>query len=287
MDDLEEGLGVEIDLYGRGEIMPETQVIGALQDGTMEMAIGLMTEWGGITDLAGLDPGTGFCWNSSMEQLTLFERYGLREIYAKSYEDLGGIKWLAMMPCDPLHLVTTEPVEKYEDLSGLVLYAVGDVAPAFEGSGATCIHVAWEEVYLSLATGLIDGIVNSGATECYTNGWHEVAPYFLTNPFMGAGMLQLLINKDLYDSLPVTTQKMLSMAVKDFTIQSMTYYYQGEAEHHDAFILTTMPDEDFAKLRNAAMAYWDELAQQNPTAAEVIGILRGYNELVEAAKWYR
>ena len=289
LEELEEALGgrVDFELYGAGELMPDDQVLHSLQRGTIQFGIGNCRAWGSAIDLWDLDASVAFAWNSAMEQLTLFEERGLNELYAASYEDLGGIKWLGMAPCDPAHLMTTTPVTKYEDLAGMAIMAMGDTAPAFEEAGATMISLPWDEIYLGGQTGVIDGLCQSGATEGYTNSWHEVFPYFLDNPFAGGGMVHWVCSEELWDSLDSDMQAIIEQGAKIFTMKALTYYYDGEPQYRQYFTVTTMPDEDFAKLREDAMERWDDVAASSPRCAQVIEILRDYSAEVEAAEWWR
>jgi hypothetical protein len=52
--------------------------------------------------------------------------------------------------------------------------------------------------------------------------------------------------------------------------------------------LTTIPDEEWAQVEEAAVAFWDEIAAESETKAKVVEIFKQYNaDMLKAGRPYR
>jgi hypothetical protein len=52
--------------------------------------------------------------------------------------------------------------------------------------------------------------------------------------------------------------------------------------------LTSIPDEEWAQVETAAVAFWDEIASEGPVQAKVVDIFRKYNaDMQKAGRPYR
>ena len=289
LDRLEGALGgrAKFELYTSGELMPGDLMLPAVQDGTIDFAQGFGPDTAAPIDIIDFEGLPAFAWNSPEEVMTMFRYRGLEELYTAAYEELGDIKVLGWWTADPIHLMSTRPIEKFEDFDGLKINAGAAIAFPFVEAGAIPVYIPSEELFLAGETGVIDGFMWAGATEGYTNGWHEVFPYFLTNPINGGCNTFMIVNKDLWDGLPSDMQDIISMSMIELKDRSFYYYNNGEPTYRPYFKLTTMPAEDWNRFREIQMAHWDELAETSPRVAQVVQILKDYNAEMEAAKWKR
>lgn len=52
--------------------------------------------------------------------------------------------------------------------------------------------------------------------------------------------------------------------------------------------LTSIPDEEWQQVEDAAVTFWDEIAQESETKAKVVQIFKDYNDVMnKAGKPYR
>jgi TRAP-type mannitol/chloroaromatic compound transport system substrate-binding protein len=142
------------------------------------------------------------------------------------------------------------------------------------------------EYYLSGQTGVVDGLVWCGAQEGYTNSWHEVYTYMLSNPINGTFFGTWIINEDQWNSLPADLQAIFYYGLDSLSRHCLSYYYR-EPEFRQYFELNTFSKEDWMKFREPQLARWDEYADESPRMAQAMQIIRDYNESVETQKWYR
>ncbi|MFC1938548.1 TRAP transporter substrate-binding protein DctP [Chloroflexota bacterium] len=272
------------DLYSGGELVPDEQVVQAAQQGSIDMIMMCSPQMAVPVDIADLDASQAFAWDNAMEIVTLSYAKGLNEIFAESYEELGDIKVLGAWVTDPGHLLTSKPITSYEDLNGLKISGHKNLTYPLVAAGASAVMLPFEEFYLAGQTGVLDGLCWCGATEAYTNGWYEVFPYMLDPPIMGGFRGVWCINEDAWEELPNDLQAIVEMSMWENMARKLVYYYDGEIRYREAFTITTLPDEDWDRLKATAYARWDEEAEKSPRAAEAVQIIKDYRAELEAAK---
>lgn len=268
---------IQLKVYTAGELVSMQQTIPAVQSGAIDIAQCMGAHMGAPIDVVAFESAPPFAWDSSMELLTLWEEKGMKEVVSESWEALGGIKVFGQTICDPLNIISKKPIKSIEDLKGLKISGDPNVARIFKPAGITSVTLTYDDLYLSAETGMIDGIAWGGATECYSNSWFEVCPYFLTNPISGAFTNPWIINEKVWNSLSTSEQKALEIGLNDLRSRSMAYYYNGERENIKYFKTTTIPDEEWNVLRQATFKYWDEeIAPISERAAQMVKIIKDY-----------
>ena len=278
---------LKFEIYTVGELCPDDMMMESLMAGTVDLAQQTGAHAAVPLDISPFDSASPFAWSSAMELTTLWYEKGMREIFTEAYEEMGNIKWIGYFPTDPTHIITKEPVYHLEDLNGLKLDAMANVAEVLDQFGVTSVALPREELYLSGQTGIIDGLADMGATEAHANSFDEVFPYFLDNPINGAWLCWWLINEDTWNSLPAHLQDVLVTGLKAGALDALIYYYEGEAASRKYFTVTHMPAEEWNQLREYALSQWDSYAEASPRAAELVQIIRDYNAEVESTKWWR
>jgi len=101
----------------------------------------------------------------------------------------------------PSYIFVNKPVNKLEDFKGMKMRAAGksDVED-IKAWGAVPVSVSAQELYDSLAKGVIDGAFTS-ATQYRDMSLFEVAPYFIEIPYKVIQVMPIM-NKASYDKLP-------------------------------------------------------------------------------------
>jgi len=202
---------IKFEVYLVNDLVPYEQEVQACMAGTVDIVNGVGSHAAVPLDIAPLDASPPFGWNSAMELVTLWYKRGMKEIFTEAYEEMGSIKWIGIMPTDPTHVITNKPIQHFEDLKGLKLDAMANIASILdETAGTTSVALPREELYLSGQTGVIDGIVDMGATEAHASSFNEVFPYFLDNPVNGAWLVWWLINADTWNSLADDLQGLIT-----------------------------------------------------------------------------
>lgn len=279
---------IEFEIYSVGELIPLDQTIPALQTRTIEYVLLLSAPWmAAPIDMVNLSSAPPLCWNSQAELAVLMYRKGLGELFKESYEELENIHYLGMEMGDPIHLISSRPIWKYEDLKGLKINGAKDACRPYTDAGAVSTLLPTEEYYLAGQTGVLDGLIWGGAKECFSNSWNEVYPYFLTQPTCGACLCHHVCNLDAWNELPRDIQSIIEFSMHELEMAILTIYYDDECVLRPNFNLTTMDDEGWAKIEASAATWLDEVATVNPRCAQAVQIIKEYNEEVESAGWFR
>ena len=96
---------------------------------------------------------------------------------------------------------SVRPLETPEDMEGLkIRVQQSEIAiDIVEALGASATPMAYEEVYSSIQTGVIDGAENNFPSY-YTSGHYEVANYFTVNGYSGTPEV-VIASQSLWDTL--------------------------------------------------------------------------------------
>jgi len=276
---------INIKVFASGELMPDDQGLAALNSGTIDFLWGIGPNVATPIDLIDFDCFPPFAWDSSMDLWSMYEYWGLKELWDEAYNELGFVHHGWLIPTDPIHLLTTKPIQSLDDLQGLKVNADRSVSQCLEHFGAEFVQLPVEEFYSSGKSGIVDGLVWCGAMEAYTNGWYEAYPYFLANPLNGNARCWIIARKDLWDSFSEADKALIDTAFRAAGLRTTIYYWANEPKARLNYTLTYIPDEEWAEVEEYQYSLWDEWAQQTPRLAEFIKILEDYNEFTEMTDW--
>jgi len=123
--------------------------------------------------------------------------------YTEPYHDemFKDVVSLGFSTGSPSYIFVNKPVRKLEDFKGMKIRAASksDVED-IKAWGAVPVSVPAQELYDSLAKGVIDGAFTS-ATQYRDMSLYEVAPYFVEIPYKVIQVMPIM-NKASYDKLP-------------------------------------------------------------------------------------
>ena len=283
---------MEIELFLAGEIAPMDEMFRALRDGKIDLVQSDDDSMAAPTDVAVFGGYFPLALRYSLDVPVLFDRYGLGEIWAEAYAEVGGVKWLSAGAWDPCHFITREPVRRLADLAGKRVFTFPTAGRFLRRFGVVALPLpAWDEIGNALRRGDVDGIAWSGITEAYAVGWADFARYFLVNNICGAWIGHFFANEERWSALPDRLKTLWRLAMESSHYYRQHWYWGGEAElrvRGAKLELTAIPDDEWAAVEAEAVRFWDEVAAASPRAARVVEIFRRYNAVMaEAGKPYR
>jgi len=181
----------------------------------------------------------------------------------------GGLKVLNLAWIEPPRmLMTTKPVQTFEDLKGMKIRVPGFVYTDFwEGCGAAAVSVGLTDAYSALSTGILDG-TETYYESLYNYSTYEVAPYVYETAHTTAPGV-ILMSQAIWDSLGEKLQTIIDEeaynAGKWFSDQQtglQAEYRQKLADNGVTFY--EVKPEDLAKLKAVS-------------AEQVAGYIEDYN----------
>ncbi|MGB3179058.1 MAG: C4-dicarboxylate ABC transporter, partial [Albidovulum sp.] len=184
-----------------------------------------------------------------------------------------------------------DPVTSLADLQGKRVFTFPTAGRFLAQFGVVPVTLPWEDIEIALQTGELDGVSWSGITEVYTASWAKLAPNFLTNNISGAWIGHFFANMDRWNEVPPHLQELMRVCFEQSHYYRQHWYWAGEArlrvEGADTK-LTSISDEEWTKVEEAAAKFWEEIAAESETKAKIVGIFKNYNELmVKAGRPYR
>ena len=215
---------LNIKVYAGGELVPPLQTFDAVSQGTVDIGHGAGYYWAGKIPAAQFFTAVSFGMNAQGMNAWLYAGGGwelYREVYARhnlvpfplgnTGVQMGG--WF------------NKKIESVDDLKGLKMRIPGLGGKVFAKAGGTPVLLAGGEIYTSLERGNIDATEWVGpfhderlglyraAKYYYYPGWHEPGP-----------VLELIVNKNSYDSLSDDLKKIIEVAAASTSIWMLSQF---------------------------------------------------------------
>lgn len=256
---------IKIEYYWSNSLIPERQIIDALQKGVADIAfvnpsyqpgkMPLLT----ITSLPATSAGD-MCPTSKALQ-SLME---MPEVKAEL--NSMNIRYLGPLTNNSYGVWSRKKqIRNLADLKGMKLRAIGNHANLLNALGGVPVSMGPTDVYQAIEKGTLDGgLANPSFALGYK--WDEVTKYYYPIPFGGLGQF-VAINKSSWEKIPPDIQKHVT-ALHDIACGVSHQLYQGggeallEAAVTQKKITVTQPSpEDIAKVQDVAKAkIWDDWA---------------------------
>ena len=182
-----------------------------------------------------------------------------------------------------------EPIESLDDLKGLKMRFFGLGAKVMSKLGVSTQLLAGADIYPALERGVIDATEFSYPSLDQSLGFHQIAKH---NYFPGwhqqASFVEIIMNRDAWNALPASYQKMLEMACNDANVWLMgaAEAKQGEAiafHESQGVIIHQWPPEFIDAYRQAWEEVLVEESAADPRFKEVYDHYQAFRD--EYAKW--
>jgi len=276
---------MQIELFYADQIVPTGELFQALQRGTLDAVQSDDDSMASPTEVTVFGGYFPFASRYSLDVPVLFNQYGLNEIWDAEYSAVG-VKHISVGAWDPCHFATKDPINSLADLQGKRVFTFPTADRFLSQFGVVPVTLPWEDIEVAVQTGELDGIAWSGITEDYTVGWADVTNYFLTNNISGAWIGSFFVNAERWAELPDHLKQIVSSAIEASHTYRNQWYWGGEARLRasgEKLELTSVPQEEWKVVEEAAVKFWDEMAEEGETAAKIVQIFRDYNNVISKA----
>lgn len=275
-----------IELFTADQLVPQGELFRAVQQGTIDACQSDDDSMASPDDVSVFGAYFPFASRYGLDVPVLWNWYGLKEIWEEAYGEVEGVTWLSAGAWDPCNFVTTKPIRSVDDLNGLRVFTFPTGGRFLTRFGVVPVTLPWEDIEVAIQTGEIDGVAWCGATEAYTVGWADVTQYYLTNNINGAWAGSFFANTDRWNELPEHLKTLFNMAMDSSHYYRQHWYWWGEAHYRTTggkLELTTIPEADWKRVEDEALAFWDEVAQESDRSARVVEILKKYADTMRNA----
>jgi len=275
-----------IELYTADQLVPTGELFRAMQAGTIDAVQSDEDSMAAPVDVSIFGGYFPNATRYSLDVPVLFNQYGLKEIWEEAYAEVDNVTWLSAGSWDPCHFNTTKPLRSLADLQGLRVYTFPTAGRFLTQFGVVPVNIPYEDAEVAVQTGELDGMAWSGITEDYTVGWADVTRYFLTNNITGAWIGSFLANSQRWNEVPEKLQELFRLCMDSSHYYRQYWYWGGEAQlrtEGTKLELTTIPEDEWRQVEDAAAVLWDEVATQSDRSARVVQILKNYRETMRKA----
>jgi TRAP-type transport system periplasmic protein len=168
-----------------------------------------------------------------------------------------GARPLAIVPVPDVELQSTVPIKTLEDLKGKKIAMIGRYAPKWlAATGAVPISTIMPDRTAQLQTGMLQGSIISMALAS-NFGYEEYAKYYVQID-LGTWIGSLLVmNNDLYNSLPKDTQAIVNQVAGEMGVRL--------AKHADEVV-----EEYLAKMKSKGVTFIDFPAEEKAKWARMM-----------------
>ncbi len=273
---------LEIEISPPGTIVDAYEQFNAVQKKAIEMGMGV----GGYNvkqvPEAYIEQGL-FGVFSTLEDFVDFYIYykdgAAYELIDAAYREKGCHLLKSLGP-SPLALISREPLNTVQELKGLKIRGSGAAPDLITNLGAVPVTLAPTELYMALQTGTVDAVIMPNYTIGTFNLW-DVAKGLMGPPF-GQVAGDMYVNLEVYNGLSDDLKEIVEEAAEE----AMHYYLETIstkmdeileiAEREHGVTIVTLPDEEYAKILEAAAPILDRTAARSPGSDKIIQLMKEY-----------
>ena len=259
----------EIRSFAGGEIVPATQVLDAVQAGTVEMGHTASYYYFGKDPTFAFDCAVPFGL-TSRQQTAWFDQGGGRELMRDFFKGYGIINFMGGNTGTQMGGWFRKELKTVEDLKGVKMRIGGFAGKVISRLGMVPQQIAGGDIYPALEKGTIDAAEWVGPYDDEKLGFYKVAPYYYAPGWWEAGpQLSFYIGLKEWDKLP----KDYKAAVEAASFEAhVTMQAEYDARNPAALArllkggakLRTFSEEIMEASYAAAVAVMDEEAAKNP-----------------------
>jgi TRAP-type mannitol/chloroaromatic compound transport system substrate-binding protein len=274
VEEMSEGR-LKIQVYGGGELVPPLEGFDAVSQGAAEMCHGAAYYWAGKAPATQFFAGLPFGMNAQQQNAWLYSGGGLA-LWEELYEPFNLIPMPAGNTGVQMGGWFNREINSINDFKGLKMRIPGLGGKVISKAGGSAVLSAGGEIYTNLERGVIDATEWIGPFHDKLMGFHKAAKYYYYPGWHEpGGLLELIINKSAFQSLPPDLQGIVRAAAARSNLWILSEF---ESQNHAALKelveehgvqLRRFPDEVISTLKGYTDEVIAELAANDPMSKKV------------------
>ena len=282
---------MKITVYGAGEQVPAFGVFDAVSSGSHQMGHSGGYFWKGKVPAAQFFTGVPF--GLTADEINAWtNRGGGLELWREIYEPFNIYPIPAGNTGTQMFGWFNKEINSLEDIKGLKMRIPGIGGEVLKRAGGIPVTLPGGELFTALQTGVIDATEWVGPYNDLTFGFQQTAKYYYYPGWHEPGsMLELLINKDAWDSLPKHLQVIIETASKAVNQDILDEYTARNNKALRELVdvhgveLRRLPDDVITEFKIIANEILEENASEDETVNKVYqSYLKFKNEVSEYHK---
>jgi TRAP-type mannitol/chloroaromatic compound transport system substrate-binding protein len=290
------GGALKIEANAAGQIVPPFEILDATHKKVIDGGHGISYYWTGKSPAATLFSATpaGIVGMDHMDFMGwLYEGGGL-DLWWEFYQKELKLNVIAfpILPASPQAMGWFKrPIRTVEDFKGMKCRQTGIVGELYKRMGQETVNMPGGEIVPSAERGVIDCAEWVGGVEDLRLGLPQVWKYhYVPGMHESASIGELIINKDVWDSLPGQQQEAIRSATTETFLRWWVKWQKQNAEaieemqtKHGTQILST-PREILIEFLKTWDAYAKEQSAANPFFKKVYDSQKAYAAKVVPAR---
>jgi TRAP-type mannitol/chloroaromatic compound transport system substrate-binding protein len=282
---------MKITVYGAGEQVPAFGVFDAVSSGSHQMGHSGGYFWKGKVPAAQFFTGVPF--GLTADEINAWtNRGGGLELWREIYEPFNIYPIPAGNTGTQMFGWFNKEINSLEDIKGLKMRIPGIGGEVLKRAGGIPVTLPGGELFTALQTGVIDATEWVGPYNDLTFGFQQTAKYYYYPGWHEPGsMLELLINKDAWNSLPKHLQVIIETASKAVNQDILDEYTARNNKALRELVdvhgveLRRLPDDVITEFKIIANDILEENAAEDETVNKVYqSYLKFKNEVSEYHK---
>ena len=282
---------MKITVYGAGEQVPAFGVFDAVSSGSHQMGHSGGYFWKGKVPAAQFFTGVPF--GLTADEINAWtNRGGGLELWREIYDPFNIYPIPAGNTGTQMFGWFNKEINSLEDIKGLKMRMPGIGGEVLKRAGGIPVTLPGGELFTALQTGVIDATEWVGPYNDLTFGFQQTAKYYYYPGWHEPGsMLELLINKDAWNSLPKHLQVIIETASKAVNQDILDEYTARNNKALRELVdvhgveLRRLPDDVITEFKIIANDILEENAAEDETVNKVYqSYLKFKNEVSEYHK---
>ncbi len=222
---------LNIKVYAGGELVPPLQTFDAVSSGTVQMGHGGAYYWAGKIPAAQFFTSVPFGMNAQGMNAWLYSGGGL-DLWRETYAPHGLMPFPMGNTGVQMGGWFNKKINTVDDLKGLKMRLPGLGGKVLAKAGGNPVLMAGGEIYTALERGVIDATEWVGPYHDERLGLYRAAKYYYYPGWHEPGsVLELIVNKAAWDSLPDDLKMIVSKAADSTNVRMLAEF---EAKNLDA-----------------------------------------------------
>jgi len=266
---------IEIKVYGGGTLVPALEVFDAVSSGASEMGSGASYYWAGKEPSLQFFTTVPFGMNAQQMNSWLYSGGGL-ELYEQECARFNIVPFPGGNTGVQMAGWFNKEINSIDDFKGLKMRMPGLGGKVLEQVGGTAVLSAGSELYTNLERGVIDATEWIGPYHDYLMGFHEIAKYYYSPGWHEPGSnLEIMVNKRLFDSLPIDLQAILRAASFRLNMWVLSEFEAKNNEYLQKIInesdvqVKRINNETLSKLYTASKQTLEDIASNSAKTRKV------------------
>lgn len=271
---------LELELHEAGSLFDGKQTFEAVSRGVLEMGTIAPQYAQDQISLAGIASGLPFTFRNVWEVAYFHKNLGFEQML-RDEASKHDVYW-ATDKVYPTEMVVKEPIESWDDFTGMKIRSSGALQSFLTEAGAAASYIPGSELYSALDSGVVDGAHWGASQGAYSMGLYEVAKHHVRPALNIAGTDVIIVSQSALSELPDDMQTVVKNALNEqFWVRTNEYQYKerlvlAKAQKELGVSINTLPEGVQNKLMERAREIWNKEAERSDNAKKAMTMLKDY-----------